>query len=94
MYIAPDAFKVEEMVNLLYSRKVNRFQAFKLLLSVFSGSHLKHSKVINVHTARLLVSTQSDSPWASLVYGDGEYLGDLPAEISIGKKPLRVLVPN
>ena len=30
----------------------------------------------------------------TLVYGDGEYLGDLPAEISIGKKPLRVLVPN
>ena len=94
MHIAPDALKVKEMVNLLYSRKVNRFQAFNLLLGVFSGSHLKHSKVINIHTARLLVSTQSDSPWAPLVYGDGEYLGDLPVEISLGKKPLRVLVPK
>ena len=94
MHIAPDALKVKEMVNLLYSRKVNRFQAFNLLLGVFSGSHLKHSKVINIHTARLLVSTQSDSPWAPLVYGDGEYLGNLPVEISLGKKPLRVLVPK
>ncbi len=94
MHIAPDALKVKEMVNLLYSRKVNRFQAFNLLLGVFSGSHLKHSKVINIHTARLLVSTQSDSPWAPLVYGDGEYLGDLPVEISLGKKPLQVLVPK
>ncbi len=94
MYIAPDAFKVKEMVNLLYSTKVKRFEAFKLLLGVFTGSHLKHSKVINIHTAKLLVSTQSNSPWAPLVYGDGEYLGVLPAEISIGKKPLRVLVPK
>ena len=34
MYIAPEALKLEEMVNLLYSKKVNRFQAFKLLSGV------------------------------------------------------------
>ncbi len=93
MYIAPDAYKVIEKINLLYALKVNRMNALKLLSSVFSGKHLNHPLVENLHINKFSISTKSKSTWASLVYGDGEYLGDLPVELNIGKKPLKVLVP-
>ena len=94
MYIAPEAFKIQKKVNVLYSTKVNHMNAIKLLLSVFNGNHLKHFAVKNLHTKNLSISSHSNNFWANLVYGDGEYLGNLPVRIQLGKKKLRVLVPK
>ena len=94
MKIAPDAFKRKEKINLLYSLSVNRIKALKLLLGVLLGTHLSQPEVKNMHIDDCKISTQSKNLWASLVYGDGEYLGKLPVNLSIGKKPLRVLVPR
>ena len=60
----------------------------------FSGKHLNHPVVENLHIDKFSISTKSKSSWASLVYGDGEYLGNLPVELKIGKNPLKVLVPR
>ena len=94
MYIAPDSSKFKDKINLLYALKVNRINALNLLSSVFSGKHLNHPVVENLHIDKFSISTKSKSSWASLVYGDGEYLGNLPVELKIGKKPLKVLVPR
>ena len=86
--------KFKDKINLLYALKVNRINALNLLSSVFSGKHLNHPVVENLHIDKFSISTKSKSSWASLVYGDGEYLGNLPVELKIGKKPLKVLVPR
>ena len=93
MFIAPDAFKKSGMVNMLYAGKVCRREAIRLLLKVFSGAHLDHPVVTNRHFGEIILDTPSDNRLARLVYGDGEYLGNLPVRLTIGSKPLRVLVP-
>ena len=94
MLIAPDASKINTKLNLLYAKKVNHFNAFRLLIDVLKGVHLNHEAVTNLHTQKIAITTKSNNIWASLVYGDGEYLGNLPVKIELGKKSFNVLVPK
>ena len=94
MIIAPDAAKINSKLNLLYAKKVNRFNAFMLLVDVLKGVHLNHEAVSNLHTQKIAITTKSNNIWASLVYGDGEFLGNLPVKIELGKKNFNVLVPK
>ena len=91
MFIAPDADKRKRELNLLYASGLRRLDAVKLLLKVFSGSHIKHQAVTNTHTKKFKIEATSHDKWSSIVSGDGEYLGDLPVQISLGIKPLKVM---
>ena len=91
MFIAPDAAKRKNELNLLYAGGLRRLDAIKLLLKVFSGSHIEHPAVTNTHTKNFKVEAASKNRWSSIVSGDGEYLGDLPVQISLGIKPLKIL---
>ena len=90
MYIAPDAKKLNSKLNLLFAKKLSRLQAVNLLIKVFSGSHIFHSAVTNSHVGTVKIESLSSDRWSSIVSGDGEYLGDLPATISLGRKPLKI----
>ena len=94
MHIAPDAYKSKTKLNLLYARKVNHLNAISLLVGVLRGTHLSHDAVKNLHTQNIVITTKSKNAWANLVYGDGEYLGNLPVNIELGKNNLNVLVPK
>ena len=91
MYIAPDASKFRDKINLLFTKKLSRLQAVKLLIKVFSGSHIFHSAVTNSHVKSVKIESLSADRWSSIVSGDGEYLGDLPVTISLGRKPLKIV---
>ncbi len=92
MFIAPDANKKKNELNLLFANGLNRLSAVKLLLKVFSGSHIKHPSVSNTHTKSFQIDTNSTNKWSTIVSGDGEYLGELPVKISLGTKPLKLLI--
>ncbi len=92
MFIAPDANKKKNELNLLYANGLNRWGAVRLLLKVFSGSHIKHPSVSNTHTKCFQIDTNSTNKWSTIVSGDGEYLGELPVKISLGIKPLKLLI--
>ena len=92
--IAPEARSVPGEMNVLYASNPGKPAAVGLLLKALGGKHLANPKVQNLFAKGCRVSTETDDFWASLVYGDGEYLGDLPAHLKIGEKPLRVLIPN
>ena len=94
MFIAPEAGKERDKLNLLYAGKVSRIEAIGLLKKVFSGKHLNHKKVTNLHLNDIYINTKEKTFWAPLVYGDGEYLGNLPVKISVGEKPLNILIPK
>lgn len=94
IHIAPNATSDPDRLNVLFATRVGRTAAIKLLIKALSGKHLTHSKVYSSFHARCRVACETDNFWASLVYGDGEYLGVLPANLQIGSKPLRVLVPT
>ena len=90
MYIAPDAKKFRDKLNLLFARKLSRIQAIILLIKVFSGSHIFHNAVTNTHVGSVKIESLSSDRWSSIVSGDGEHLGDLPVTIHLGRKPLKI----
>ena len=90
MYIAPDAKKFRDKLNLLFAKKLSRIQAIILLIKVFSGSHIFHNAVTNTHVGGVKIESLSSDRWSSIVSGDGEHLGDLPVTIHLGRKPLKI----
>ena len=90
MYIAPDAKKFLDKLNLLFAKKLSRIQAIILLIKVFSGSHIFHNAVTNTHVGSVKIESLSSDRWSSIVFGDGEHLGDLPVTIHLGRKPLKI----
>ena len=90
MYIAPDAKKFRNKLNLLFAKKLSRIQAIILLIKVFSGSHIFHNAVTNTHVGSVKIESLSSDRWSSIVSGDGEHLGDLPVTIHLGRKPLKI----
>ena len=90
MYIAPDAKKFRDKLNLLFAKKLSRLQAVKLLIMVFSGRHIFHHTVTNTHVRSVKIESLNSDKWSSIVSGDGEYLGELPVTIQLGKKALKI----
>ena len=90
MYIAPDAKKFREKLNLLFAKKLSRLQAVKLLIKVFAGRHIFHHAVTNTHVRSVKIESITSDKWSSVVSGDGEYLGELPVTIHLGKKALKI----
>ena len=62
--------------------------------SIKDEPNLNHKKVTNLHLNDIYINTKEKTFWAPLVYGDGEYLGNLPVKISVGGKPLNILIPK
>ncbi len=90
MYIAPDAKKFRDKLNLLFAKKLSRLQAIQLLIKVFSGKHIFHHAVTNTHVRSVKIESLTSDVWSSIVSGDGEYLGELPVTIHLGKKALKI----
>ena len=90
MYIAPDAKKFRDKLNLLFAKKLSRLQAIQLLIKVFSGKHIFHHAVTNTHVRSVKIESLTSDVWSSIVSGDGEYLGKLPVTIHLGKKALKI----
>ena len=94
IFMAPEARKDPARMNVLFAKSVNRGAAIRLLAKALSGKHLAHEKVTSSFFSRCRIETETDNFWSSLVYGDGEYLGVLPVSLSVGNRPLNVLVPK
>jgi diacylglycerol kinase (ATP) len=92
--IAPNAKTNLDQLNVLFATNLGRASAISLLFRALSGKHLTHPKVHDTVHKKCHVTCDADNFWASLVYGDGEYMGVLPISLQIGSKPLRVLIPN
>ena len=94
IFIAPEARKIPNRMNVLFAKSVNRRAALLLLGKALFGRHLSHEKVTNSYFGRCHIENKTDNYWSSLVYGDGEFLGVLPATLNLGDRHLNVLVPK
>ncbi len=94
IFIAPDARKDASRMNILFAKSVNRWVAVRLLVKALSGKHLSHEKVTSRFFRRCHIENVNDNFWSSLVFGDGEHLGVLPATLRLGDRPLNILVPK
>jgi diacylglycerol kinase family enzyme len=89
MFIAPDAELDDGEFDVVKIADMGKFRALYNLTKVFKGTHV-HIPEIDVFRASRLSLTAS-RPFA--VYADGEHLTDLPADLRVLPRALRVLVP-
>ena len=94
IFIAPHARQEPDLLNILSAGAVTRLSAVNLLNKAISGKHLSHPKVTNNYCAQCEIDSNTQDFWSKLVYGDGEFLGKLPVKLTLGIKPLRVLIPT
>jgi YegS/Rv2252/BmrU family lipid kinase len=89
MYIAPDAELDDGEFDVVTIGEVGKLRFLGNLPKVFKGTHVRDDEVNVIRAARLALS--ASRPFA--VYADGEHLTDLPADLRVIPRALRVLVP-
>lgn len=89
MYIAPDAELDDGEFDVVTIGEVGKLRFLGNLPKVFKGTHVNSDEVTVIRASRLGLS--ASRPFA--VYADGEHLTDLPADLRIIPRALRVLVP-
>jgi YegS/Rv2252/BmrU family lipid kinase len=89
MFIAPDAELDDGEFDVVTIADMGKIRALGNLAKVFKGTHVEIDEVEVFRASRLGLS--ASRPFA--VYADGEHLTDLPADLRIIPRALRVLVP-
>ena len=92
--IAPEANTHKNKLNLLVANSIGKLKALGLIRKVITGSHLNDPDVESSFGKSFKITTDSSDKYGKYVYADGEYLGDTPVKISIGKEPLKVLASH
>jgi YegS/Rv2252/BmrU family lipid kinase len=89
MFVAPDAELDDGEFDVVTIGQVGKLRFLGNLPKVFKGTHVRNDEVQVTRASRLGLS--ASRPFA--VYADGEHLTDLPADLRILPRALRVLVP-
>jgi len=89
MFIAPDAELDDGKFDVVTIADMGKLRALYNLTKVFKGTHVRIPEVNVVRASRLGLS--ASRPFA--LYADGEHLTDLPADLRVVPRALRVLVP-
>jgi YegS/Rv2252/BmrU family lipid kinase len=89
MFVAPDAELDDGEFDVVTIGPVGKLRFLGNLPKVFKGTHVRNDEVQVVRTSQLTLT--ASRPFA--VYADGEHLTDLPADLRIIPRALRVLVP-
>ncbi|MBW2561601.1 MAG: diacylglycerol kinase family lipid kinase [Deltaproteobacteria bacterium] len=87
MMIAPNADVSNGRVDLVLFNQVNRRDIISIFSRVFSGTHLKHPKVLSLQSET--ISVIGDPPL--LLMADGELLGHTPLQLKVHPKELTIL---
>ena len=89
MLMAPDAELDDGLFDVVLSGPVSKRRFLVNLPKVFKGTHVEEDEIEVRRAARVEVS--ADRPFA--VYCDGEHLSDLPAELRLLNRALRIIAP-
>lgn len=90
MMLAPRAELDDGLLDVVTVAAVNKLRYLRGLPKVFKGTHIDNEEVRVERAAE--VTIDADRPFA--VYADGEHLTDLPAELRVLPRALRVIVPR
>ncbi len=85
--ISPMSDLQDGYLDVMILGPVSRFEFLRVFPKVYSGSHINHPAVKFLKAKNVAISANA------VAYADGERVGDLPIEVSIVEKCLRVLIP-
>jgi YegS/Rv2252/BmrU family lipid kinase len=89
MHVAPTARMDDGLLDVVAVREVSLLQALPKLAKLYGGRILGDPVVRHVRAARVRIETQPPA----VIQADGQIVGSTPAEFSLLKQALRVIVP-
>jgi diacylglycerol kinase (ATP) len=90
MRIAPRALLDDGLLDLCIIRPLNKLKLLYLFPTVYSGGHLALREVEYLQATKMLLETEAPAA----VYADGEPVSQTPAEFSVARNALRVIMPE
>ncbi len=90
MKIAPHARMDDGLLDVVIIEELSKVELLRVFPKVFSGSHITHPRVKSLRARKVSLA----SPRRLELFGDGEYITDLPVTIEVLPAALPVLVPR
>lgn len=90
--VAPLASVSDGLLDVLVLRKVDVGQISNLLLKLLQGDHLNHPSVDYFQTKKIKIEPLNDMEIP--VDYDGECFGEIPVEVEVIEKALKVIIPK
>jgi len=89
MKIAPDADMNDGIFDLCIVQEISKLELLQQFPKVFKGTHIFHPRVL-MKTGKTikLVSDENRE-----IFADGEYVGSLPGEFTIGNQKIQIMSP-
>lgn len=89
MKIAPDANMNDGLLNICIAKEISKLELLWEFPKVFKGTHIYHPRIMMKSGRRIrLTSDESRN-----IYADGEYVGHLPADCTIGNPTIHIMSP-
>jgi YegS/Rv2252/BmrU family lipid kinase len=89
MYAAPDAELDDGLLDVVVADHMSKRRFLTIVRKSFDGSHIREPEIHVFRVPRVRI--EADRPF--VVYADGDPIAELPAEITVARHALRVLVP-
>jgi len=87
MKIAPDAKMDDRLLDVCIIKEVSKWELLRQFPKVFQGKHSTHPKVILKSCRNVrVISTEKRE-----IFADGEYVGNIPGTVSIGKQRIQIM---
>jgi len=87
MKIAPDASMNDGILDICVVKEISKLELLQQFPKVFNGTHIFHPRIMMTTGKRIkLVSDENRE-----IFADGEYVGHLPAECTIGNQKIQVM---
>ncbi len=87
MKIAPQATMNDGVLDICIVKEISKWELLKQFPKVFKGTHIFHPKILMTsgRSIKLLSDEKRD------IFADGEYVGNLPAECTLGNQKLQII---
>lgn len=89
--MASQASVSDGLLDVLVLRKVDILNSLDLLIKILQGDHIKHPSVDYFQTKQLKITDLGEKDSVTVDY-DGEFFGELPVEVKVIPKAIRILI--
>jgi len=90
MKIAPDANMNDGVFDICVVQEISKLELIQQFPRVFKGTHIFHPRVLMKTGKKVkLVSNENRD-----IFADGEYVGSLPGECTIGAQKIQIMSPE
>jgi YegS/Rv2252/BmrU family lipid kinase len=87
MKIAPDANMNDGIFDICIVQEISKLELLQQFPKVFKGTHIFHPRIIMKTGKKIKLVSDEDRE----VFADGEYVGTLPAECTIGNQSIQIM---